>query len=229
MVAISRQCHVLTDREKKMYCRNAWRALKEHAAITVPGVVGVFAAVYVLMLAVHAGEVGAAWVQAIGSISAIIAAWLIPLMHERARQKRHQHDIYDSAGWLAVRISNTLNGIDETLKRAGAEEDPIAVIKSWRMFESLSSCEVQNKAAEELPLSAFSGWEISYLIAIRSSAAFCLECVKVIEDWDFESSPDIASAFPLYARLQVHQSQIDWAKEHTYNRPGSKLPRVTTN
>ena len=53
---------------------------------TVPGVVLVFAAVYVLMLAIEAEEVGAAWIQAFGSIGAILAATYIA--HEDRRVER---------------------------------------------------------------------------------------------------------------------------------------------
>ncbi|WP_417797147.1 hypothetical protein [Stutzerimonas nitrititolerans] len=44
------------------------------ASATVAGVVGLFALVWIIMLAVQNGAVGAAWVQAIGSVVAIIVA-----------------------------------------------------------------------------------------------------------------------------------------------------------
>jgi|GEM_PF-4525578 len=76
-----------------MWYERFWLWAKEHLTITVPGVVLVLAAVYVLMLAVQAGAAGAAWVQAFGSIGAILAATFIASEGrrvERARERKKE-------------------------------------------------------------------------------------------------------------------------------------------
>jgi len=60
-----------------MWYERSWRWAKEHLTVTVPGAVLIFAATFIVMLAVNAGEVGAAWVQAVGSVVAIlVAVWV---------------------------------------------------------------------------------------------------------------------------------------------------------
>ena len=69
-----------------MLCDKVWGFVKRHS--TVPGVVIIFAATYILMLAVHAGETGAAWIQAFGSIGAILAAAYIASQDRRETRER---------------------------------------------------------------------------------------------------------------------------------------------
>lgn len=69
-----------------MLCDQIVEFFKRH--ITLPGTVLVFAGVWLIMLAVEAGATGAAWVQAIGSILALIAAGLLPVAHQRMNDKR---------------------------------------------------------------------------------------------------------------------------------------------
>ena len=73
-----------------MWYEKAWRWAKEELTITVPGVVVAFAATYILMLAVQAGAAGAAWVQAFGSIGAILAATYIANESRRADRERER-------------------------------------------------------------------------------------------------------------------------------------------
>jgi len=57
------------------------------ANATVPGAVVLFAAMWVVMLAVKNGVTGAAWVQAVGSIGAILVAiWVSERSHKKARE-----------------------------------------------------------------------------------------------------------------------------------------------
>lgn len=74
-----------------MWYERSWQWAKAHLTITVPGVVLVFAATYVLMLAVNAGEVGAAWVQAVGSVVAILFSVYIARRDSR-RANREKKD-----------------------------------------------------------------------------------------------------------------------------------------
>ncbi|MTZ15077.1 hypothetical protein GNE00_15095 [Pseudomonas sp. JL972] len=63
------------------------------ANATVPGVVVLFVAAWMIMLAVQNGEAGAAWVQAIGSVAAILAAWWLAngqAQREREHARREE-------------------------------------------------------------------------------------------------------------------------------------------
>lgn len=73
-----------------MWYERFWLWAKEHLTITVPGVVFVFTAAWVLMLAVQNGAVGAAWVQAFGSIGAILAATYIASNSRRVEEARER-------------------------------------------------------------------------------------------------------------------------------------------
>lgn len=68
-----------------MWCERIGKFFRTYT--TVPGVVVVFALTFVLMLAVQSGEAGAAWVQAIGSIAAILAAMWIANIQSAAQKK----------------------------------------------------------------------------------------------------------------------------------------------
>ncbi|WP_116425416.1 hypothetical protein [Pseudomonas citronellolis] len=70
-----------------MLCERVLRLVRRYT--TVPGVVVIFACTYCLVLAMEAGEPGAAWVQAVGSIVAIAVAIAIS-RSEGNRQFRSQ-------------------------------------------------------------------------------------------------------------------------------------------
>jgi len=81
-----------------MLCDLIWKWLKRHA--TVPGAVVVFALVYVVMLAVEAGDAGASWVQAVGSLVGIAIAiwvparqWQMVLKEKREDAMREDHQL----------------------------------------------------------------------------------------------------------------------------------------
>ncbi|WP_158704625.1 hypothetical protein [Ectopseudomonas mendocina] len=79
-----------------MWYERVWHWMRERLTITVPGVVAIFAGAYILMLAVNAGVVGAAWVQAVGSVAAILAAiWVSQIQHQR-QVEHHRRQAIDS-------------------------------------------------------------------------------------------------------------------------------------
>lgn len=159
-----------------------------------------------------------AWVQAVGSIAAIFAAWIIPFVHEQTRRKKVQNDVLDSAGWLAFRISNSLEHMASVIERTGLERNPSAVINRWRFLGQPSNWAIHHQAADELPMSAFTGADIGFLLAIRGTAAFGLECAEIVNCWDFEKNPDMVGDFPLHDRMSFHKSQISWVLENTLHR-----------
>uniref|UniRef100_A4XZH4 Uncharacterized protein n=1 Tax=Ectopseudomonas mendocina (strain ymp) TaxID=399739 RepID=A4XZH4_ECTM1 len=97
-----------------------WQWAKEHLTITVPGVVVIFAATYLLMLAVNAGQTGAAWVQAAGSILALIVAIAVPARMKRqddlAREQAQGMRLY-TVIWEALRATQQLVNQDRAFRR----------------------------------------------------------------------------------------------------------------
>lgn len=72
-----------------MWCDRVMGFIKRY--LTVPGAVLVFAFTYLIMLAVNAGETGAAWVQAVGSVCAILVAiWISERGHQRDRDNAEE-------------------------------------------------------------------------------------------------------------------------------------------
>lgn len=165
-----------------------------------------------------------AWVQAVGSVAAIFTAWMIPYLHEQRRLEREKNQIFDSAGWLALRLENSLQHMESVLDRA-AEEDAQQLVNQWLFLGQEDEWVLHEKAASELPMSAFTGADISYLLAIRSTAVFGAKCARIICSWDFAASPDIRGDFPLYDRISFHKGQISWALTHTLYRPGTNHPK----
>lgn len=105
-----------------MRYERGWRWAKEHLTITVPGVVLIFAATYIVMLAVNAGEVGAAWVQAVGSIAAIgVAIWIsnrqaLREMHERReRECAYMHRALNAASMASMAARTAYDVISSNL------------------------------------------------------------------------------------------------------------------
>lgn len=157
-------------------------------------------------------QVAPSWVQAIGSILAIFAAWYIPFSHEQRRLERERVDIFETAGWLALRISNSLDHMAEVISKSNPED-----VKRWKFLGQPGDWAVHLKATSELPLVAFRGEEIAYLLALRSTAQFGVECAEIVAGWNFKSFPDMKSNFPFNDRMTFHQSEIEWVMKHTLN------------
>lgn len=163
-------------------------------------------------------ESAPAWVQAIGSIAAIFAAWMIPFLHEQARIKRESAELFESAGWLAFRVSNSLEHMADVIRCAEIEANPAAVVDRWRFLGQRNGWLLDVKAADDFPIGKFTGSDISYLLGIRGAAAFGLECAEVLDRWDFEQARAQGKEFPLRDRMVFHKSQIDWVLSNTLNR-----------
>lgn len=168
-----------------MWCDRAWGFVKRHS--TVPGFVVVFAATYVLVLAMNAGETGAAWVQAIGSIAAIIAAWVIPYRHELAKETRQRHGVIESVGALGTRQAMLLQRLVLLMisPQVHANCDWEKEMTEWK---------VHHDVVEAIPPEVMIGFDISYLIYLREGAKFGLSAVEQASKWDlaYFDEPDMS-------------------------------------
>ena len=146
-----------------------------------------------------------AWVQAVGSIAAIIAAWLIPYQHEQMRVRKQKEDLLASVAWLALRVKNSFDHMAGVIQRSEPEARD-----GWLFLSEPSDWVIHRDAAREFPLVGFTRDEISWLLSLRSVTEFGLLCAETLKAWDFEDSPDLAQDFPHNDGIVFHRPQIDW-------------------
>ena len=146
-----------------------------------------------------------AWVQAVGSVAAIIAAWLIPYQHEQLRARKQKEDILSSVAWLALRVKNNFDHMEVVID----ESDPEARDR-WLFLAGPSDWATHRDAAREFPLTAFTREEISWLLSLRSITEFGVVCAETLKVWDFAGNPDLAHDFPHNDGIEYHRPQIDW-------------------
>lgn len=146
-----------------------------------------------------------AWVQAVGSIAAIIAAWLIPYQHEQIRIKKQKEDLLASVAWLALRVKNSFDHMMDVILRS----EPKARDR-WLFLSSPTDWAIHRDAAREFPLTGFTSDEISWLLALRSITEFGLMCAESLSVWDFDNTPNLAEDFPHNDGIEYHLSQIEW-------------------
>lgn len=146
-----------------------------------------------------------AWVQAIGSVAAIIAAWLIPYQHEQIRLKKQKEDLLASVAWLALRVKNSFDHMTDVIHRS----EPKAR-ERWLIFSQPTDWAIHRDAAREFPLTGFTRDEISWLLALRSVTEFGLMCAESLSVWDFDENPNLADDFPHNDGIEYHLPQIEW-------------------
>ncbi|WP_162949692.1 hypothetical protein [Pseudomonas aeruginosa] len=172
----------------------AWSFVKRHVAVTVPGVVGVFTITFCLVLAIEAGEVGAAWVQAIGSIIALVGAAWLPIIHSRkaARDRavsalenmRVIAEVCEEDMWM---LSNLFWIPDEEVRqmqgylRAGRDH-------SWASTKAALSI----ISMVDIPPS-----HVEDFVTLRKAIEYSDFIARKLPDWISEgsSNPEVLSAF----------------------------------
>ena len=100
-----------------------------------------------------------AWVQAVGSIAAIIAAWLIPYQHEQMRVRKQKEDLLASVAWLALRVKNSFDHMVGVIQRSEPE-----ALDHWLFLSEPSDWAIHRDAAREFSLAGFTHDEISWLL-----------------------------------------------------------------
>jgi hypothetical protein len=164
-----------------------------------------------------------AWVQAVGSIAAIIAAWLIPYQHEQMRVRKQKEDLLASVGWLAFRVKNSFDHMEDVIGRSepGARD-------RWLFLSQPISWIIHRDAAREFPLAGFTSDEIAFLLSLRSITEFGVSCAETLKTWDFHSSPHLAHDFPYNEGIVFHRSQIDWVLRNLLPDSASVPHKVPT-
>ncbi|SDF23447.1 hypothetical protein [Phytopseudomonas seleniipraecipitans] len=167
-----------------------------------------FIAVFGATYAPWGADAAPAWVQAVGSVAAIIAAWLIPQLHDHHREKKNREDVIASIHWVAVMGKNNLQALIGVIERS-----EVGYLKFWKSTSSGADFKILLDAANAVPLTTFSGSDISYVINLRQALSFGDECAEVLRNWTDGEAPLLAGAFPKINNLTHHAHQIDWVLE----------------
>ncbi|MDF4024100.1 hypothetical protein P3W24_03830 [Luteibacter sp. PPL201] len=97
------------------------------------------------------GSDAAAWVQAVGSVAAIVAAGLLPLWHERCKRKAQRQEWLSNLTALAFEVRDMA----------------MAVAKAYRSEDSLYATRMGDDADEYAPLLEALGSFPSYALTDR--------------------------------------------------------------
>ncbi|WP_055135005.1 hypothetical protein [Pseudomonas corrugata] len=146
-----------------------------------------------------------AWVQAVGSIAAIIAAWMIPHRHEQMRIRKQKEDLLASVSWLALRVKNSFEHMAGVIgeSKAGPRD-------RWLFLSGPLCWTVDRNAAQEFPITGFTHDEISWLLSLRAITEFGTSCAEALARWDFAAAPDLSKDFPYYEGIEFHRPHIEW-------------------
>lgn len=150
-----------------------------------------------------------AWVQAVGSIAAIIAAWLIPYKHEQMRARKQKEDLLASVGWLALRVKNSFDSMANVIGRSESYARD-----RWLFTSQPKSWVIHRDAAREFPLMGFTSDEIALLLSLRAVTEFGVSCAETLRTWDFDDSPHLDRDFPHNKGIEFHRPQIEWVLSH---------------
>ena len=124
----------------------------------------------------------AAWVQAIFSVFAIIAAGYLPIWHELVRERKQRRNVRANLHFFALPLRKHL----EQMKKALAESDWVA---RWSDSDGPRELKVMGQALNEIPASMMVGFEINLLADIRLAHIHAIEIDKLFlaSDADFSS------------------------------------------
>lgn len=102
----------------------------------------------------------AAWVQAIFSIFAIVAAGYLPIWHEVVRERKQRRSVRASLHFFALPLKEHLEKMKKALERA----DWVA---RWSCSDGPRELKVMGQALNEMPASMMVGFELNFLSDIR--------------------------------------------------------------
>lgn len=107
-----------------------------------------------------------AWVQAVGSVLAIIAAWFVPQLHEAAKERRKRDQMLRNLGWMAIRTRVMGRRLIEVL------DFPDANLSGWIGLNDLERWNVQRQAVDTFPIETLAGDDVVIIANLRLAAVF---------------------------------------------------------
>jgi hypothetical protein len=120
-------------------------------------------------------EAMAAWVQAIFSVIAIVAAAMFPAHHERSKERRQRADIRVSLTYIAGPLKRYLEQMERAL------EDP-TWISRWVYSGGPEQLRVLGQILSEMPAGSMVGFELSLLADLRVAHARAADVDKILRE-----------------------------------------------
>lgn len=112
----------------------------------------------------------AAWVQAVFSVVAILAAWLITRHEDRRREFRHDFEFVSALCALAHRQHGMHGKLERLLRFTdNCQVDRRAYLQAWAM---------QVNALQDFPMGSLPAFHIIHLVELRESANAGYEAAK---------------------------------------------------
>jgi hypothetical protein len=176
--------------------------------LTVAGAVVVFALTFILMLAVSAGQTGAAWVQAVGSIVAIVGAAAFPYMHE-ADKVRLQRDRLRSLLLLLARDQlEPLRMLSSTVQKSVGDSSKERICSyldgGWHFFWP-----AHQEALNAIPIADLEPYQVSVLGSLKVSAMSASEIISQLDHWDISGHSQIAYLVRLKTCTEMSSLSIE--------------------
>jgi hypothetical protein len=144
-------------------------------------------------------ESAPAWVQAVGSVAAILAAWIIPHRHELAKEKRQKDAIITGIGALGTRQAMLFHKLERLMSCAPAHHEC-----DWDGVENEWS--VHKAVVEAFTPEAVMGFDVSFLIYLRQGANFGAMAAARAREWDLLYLDDPERE--LIKKVAWHREQI---------------------
>lgn len=194
-----------------MWFERAWQWAKEHLMITVPGAVLVFATTYVLMLAVHAGEAGAAWVQAIGSIMALIGAIYLPIVHGDHVVKKRQQNVLCQMRLLAEDCYENLWKLTNCFLLAEKESQ---IIDAYLAYGKANEWDAIVTALNQIAIHDVPPDHLQTLTIMRTAAAHAVFVCGCLRAWKTDgSNPEVVELLRSRRdKLGIKKSSLPWSE-----------------
>nr|WP_256834516.1 hypothetical protein [Pseudomonas oleovorans] len=194
-----------------MWYERGWIWAKEHLTITVPGVVSIFAATYFVMLAVNAGEVGAAWVQAVGSILALVGAIYLPIIHSKQLEKQREEQ---SLGQLRVLVEDCYEKLWALTNCFIFPEKERRQMTLYLHYGRTAEWAHLEMAVNQYPLELVPADHLSTLVVLRQAVSQALSISNQLPKWKEDASnPEVIDT--LKGRrdlLSLKKASLPWPK-----------------
>ena len=118
-----------------------------------------------------------AWVQAVGSIAAILAAWFIPQLHELSKEKRKRADAHENLRWLAIRLGVQCDRMLNVLR------DPATHLPFFHTINDLELWRVHHKLINDVPITDLAEMDMVLIANLRTIAAIGLALGIEVHGW----------------------------------------------
>lgn len=153
--------------------------------MTVPGVVLIFAGTYIFVLALSAGEVGAAWIQAIGTVMALIGAIYLPIIHGDHLATKRELMILGQMRLIAEDCYEKLWMLSNCFLLADRESQAIGAYLSHGRAQEWGAIVT---ALNQIPLHEVPPEHVGTLAVMRNAAAQAVFVCSLLDKWIVDAS-----------------------------------------